>query len=118
MLRWGETRLELVIERLAAFENAGADVLYAPGLHTLESMREVCSALQCPVNAVIEMSGTPFSVAEIAETGVKRISLGAVLARTAYDAMIKAATEIRDNQSSGFAEDTIDYDRLESFFRS
>lgn len=68
-LLWGETSLVPVIEHLQALDAAGADVLYAPGLHSLEAMGQVCAAVTKPVNTVIEMPSKPFSLAEIAMPG-------------------------------------------------
>jgi 2-methylisocitrate lyase-like PEP mutase family enzyme len=117
-LLWGETSLDPVIERLQAFDAAGADVLYAPGLHSLEAMGQVCAAVTKPVNTVIEMPGKPFSLAEIAETGVKRISIGAVFARLAYGSLVQAAQELQTSGTFGFVEEAFDYDTLEAYFRS
>jgi 2-methylisocitrate lyase-like PEP mutase family enzyme len=75
--------LDDTIARLRAFEAAGADVLYAPGLPDLAAIREVCAAASRPVNVVIGLAGQNFTVAELAQAGVKRISLGAALALAA-----------------------------------
>ena len=116
-LLWGRPDLGDVIARLQAYESAGADVLFAPGLHTLEAVREVCSATTSPVNVVAEMPGKPFTVAELADAGVKRISVGALLARLAYGSLITAGREMLDKESFDFADSAIDYDTLESLFR-
>ena len=113
----GGTNLDPVIERLQAFDTAGADVLYALGLHSLDAMRQVCGAVSKPVNAIIEIPGKPFSVAEIAETGVKRISIGTVFACLAYGSLIEAAQEIQTSGTFGFVEEGFDYDTLEAYFR-
>jgi 2-methylisocitrate lyase-like PEP mutase family enzyme len=81
------------IERLQAYEAAGADVLYAPGLRTIEEVREVCGTVAKPVNVL----ATPkLSAAEIFEAGAQRISVGGALAFTAVAAFAEAATAIRD----------------------
>ena len=64
---WGRRDLDDTIKRLQAFQKAGADVLYAPGLHDLDTIRTVCSALSKPVNVVMGMPGATFGVAELAE---------------------------------------------------
>lgn len=94
----GRIDLDDTIKRLQAFEAAGADVLYAPGLPDLESIRTVCQSVSRPVNVVMGLPGARFTVDELAEAGVKRISIGAALARVAYGAFINAA---RDIQGSG-----------------
>ena len=86
--------LEDTIERLRAYERAGADVLFAPGLPTLESVREVCAALTKPVNFMAGVPGRSFSVADLAAAGVRRISLAASLYRAAIGGMVAAVTEV------------------------
>src|SRR5271163_1251202 len=93
------------IARLRAFEAAGADVLYAPGLPDMAAIREVCAALSRPVNVVVGLAGQNFTVAELAQAGVKRISLGSALARAALAGLMRAAREIRDHGSFAFADD-------------
>lgn len=87
----GRDDLEDTILRLQAFEKAGADVLYAPGLKTVDEIRQVCGALSKPVN-VLAMPA--LAVAEIAEVGGKRISLGGALARAAIGGFLDAAREM------------------------
>lgn len=92
----GVDDLDDTVKRLEAFEQAGADVLYAPGLKTVEEVRIVCSALSKPANVL----ATPaLSVAEIAEAGGKRISLGGALARTSIGGFLAASREIIDKGS-------------------
>jgi 2-methylisocitrate lyase-like PEP mutase family enzyme len=89
----GNPDLDDTIARLQAFDAAGADVLYAPGLGTVEEIRAVCQAVSKPVN-VLARPG--LSVDEIAEAGARRISLGGSLAWTAVDGFVRAAKAIRD----------------------
>ena len=91
----GRRDLDDTIKRLVAFESAGADVLYAPGLPDLDAIRTVCQAVSKPVNVVMGLSGGNMTTAQLAEAGVRRISLGAVLARTALGAFMAAAREIQ-----------------------
>ncbi|MEM7407935.1 MAG: isocitrate lyase/phosphoenolpyruvate mutase family protein [Pseudomonadota bacterium] len=94
LLRRANT-MEEVIERLQAFEAAGADVLYAPGLTTLEDVRTVTSAVGKPVNVLA--GGLPdATVTELAEAGAKRISVGGALGRLVAAALAEAAREMRD----------------------
>src|SRR6185503_10185355 len=83
----GRPDLDDTIRRLQAFEKAGAEVLYAPGLTKLEQIRTVCSSVSRPVNVVMGLVGGTFSVPQLAEAGVKRISLGSSLARAALGAL-------------------------------
>jgi 2-methylisocitrate lyase-like PEP mutase family enzyme len=89
----GNPDLDDTIARLAAFEAAGADVLYAPGLGTVEQIRAVCDAVSKPVN-VLALPGLTF--AEIAEAGAQRVSVGGSLTWVAVTAMANAATDICD----------------------
>jgi 2-methylisocitrate lyase-like PEP mutase family enzyme len=100
----GRTDLADTIRRLQAFEAAGADVLFAPGLPTLDAVREVCAAVGKPVNYMIGMPGCSFSVAELQAAGVKRISLATSLYRVAMAAMRAAATEIRENGTFSYVD--------------
>jgi 2-methylisocitrate lyase-like PEP mutase family enzyme len=89
----GKPDLDDTIARLQAYEAAGADVLYAPGLRTREEIRTVCQAASKPVN-VLARPG--LSMAEIVEAGAQRVSVGGGLTWVAVDAAVAAATEIRD----------------------
>ncbi|MEM9028892.1 MAG: isocitrate lyase/phosphoenolpyruvate mutase family protein [Pseudomonadota bacterium] len=92
-----------VIARLKAFEAAGADVLYAPGLRDLEQIKTVCSAVSKPVN-VLNVFVRDASVADMAAAGAKRISVGAGLARAAAGEFLRAAEELRDAGTHTFVK--------------
>ncbi|HEY9212505.1 MAG TPA: isocitrate lyase/phosphoenolpyruvate mutase family protein [Ancylobacter sp.] len=113
---WDRPDLDDTIRRLQAFEAAGADVLYAPGLHDIETIRTVCSALTKPVNIVMGMPGATFTLAELADAGAKRISVGSALARLAYGAFIGAAREMRATGTFRFSEKAMGFAELEGFF--
>ena len=91
----GRPDLDDTIKRLQAYEAVGADVLYAPGLPNLEDIRTVCQAVSKPVNVVMGLSGSDMTTAQLAEAGVRRISLGGVLARAALGTLMDAAREIQ-----------------------
>ncbi|HEY5047663.1 MAG TPA: isocitrate lyase/phosphoenolpyruvate mutase family protein [Rhizomicrobium sp.] len=97
------------ISRLQAFEAAGADVLYAPGLPNLEAIREVCAAVSRPVNVVMGLKGATFSVQQLAAAGVKRISVGGAFARAALGAFVRAAREVKDQGTFTFAADAMSH---------
>ncbi|HJU65157.1 MAG TPA: isocitrate lyase/phosphoenolpyruvate mutase family protein [Gemmatimonadaceae bacterium] len=104
----GRRDLDDTIQRLQAFERAGADALYAPGLTTSEEIRTVCASVSGPVNVLMGMRGvTPLSVSDLEALGVRRISLGAALSRTASEAFVRAAREIRERGTFSFVADTI-----------
>jgi len=96
--------LEDTIERLRAYERAGADVLFAPGLPTLDSVREVCAAVTKPVNFMAGVPGRSFSVADLAAAGVRRISLAASLYRAAMGGMVAAVTEVATQGTFTYTE--------------
>ena len=110
-LLWGRPDLDDTIRRLQAFEHAGADVLYAPGLRDLATIRTVCAAVNRPVNVLMGLRNLPFGQAELAEAGVRRISIGSGLARLAYGAFVDAARALHatgrfevDSDAKGFGE--------------
>jgi 2-methylisocitrate lyase-like PEP mutase family enzyme len=97
----GRRDLDDTIRRLQAFEAAGANVLYAPGLTTLEQVRTVTRSVTKPVNVLgVMVAGA--TVAQLADAGAKRISVGGALARAAVTALIRAATQLRDQGSFGW----------------
>jgi 2-methylisocitrate lyase-like PEP mutase family enzyme len=93
----GNPDLDDTIRRLQAFELAGADVLMAPGLPDLAAVRTVCAAVGKPFNFMAGINGRSFTVAELADAGVKRISLATSLFRAAMTGLLNAATEVRDH---------------------
>jgi 2-methylisocitrate lyase-like PEP mutase family enzyme len=103
----GNPDLADTIRRLQAFAQAGADVLYAPGLPSLNAIREVCDSVGKPVNVVMGLKGATFSVEELAAAGVKRISVGGTLARAALGAFVRAAREIREKGTFSYAADAL-----------
>ena len=104
---WGRADIGDTIRRLQAFAEAGADVLYAPGLADIEAIRTVCREVDRPVNVVMGLSGRSFSVAELAEAGVKRISVGGSLARAALGAVKRAGEEILGRGTFGYAAEAM-----------
>jgi 2-methylisocitrate lyase-like PEP mutase family enzyme len=100
----GRADLDDTVRRLQAFEAAGADVLYAPLLTTLDEVRVVTAALSKPVN-VLAPPLRGVTVAELAEAGAKRISLGGALARAAVTALLRAGSEMRERGSFTWAAD-------------
>jgi 2-methylisocitrate lyase-like PEP mutase family enzyme len=101
----GNPDLRDTIQRLQAYQQAGADVLYAPGLRTKEDIAEVVRSVDRPVNALMGLQGVQLSQAELSEIGVKRISVGSALARVALGAFLRAAKEMRDSGTFEFAND-------------
>lgn len=113
-------RLDLAdtLRRLEAFAEAGADVLYAPGLRTREEIVAVVRAVAPkPVNVLMGLSGVRLSLAELSELGVKRVSVGSALARAAYGGLLQAAEEIAGAGTFGFIDRAMPFDRLNALFK-
>jgi 2-methylisocitrate lyase-like PEP mutase family enzyme len=111
----GRPDLGDTIRRLQAFEQAGADVLYAPGLPSLDAIRTVCASVTKPVNVVMGLKGATYSVGELAAAGVRRISVGGAFARAALGAFVRAALEVRDHGTFGFAAEAIPYAEVRTY---
>lgn len=111
----GRPDLADTIRRLVAFEAAGADVLYAPGLPDLAAVRAVCAAVSKPVN-VLASPNLP-AVAALAEAGVRRISLGSGLSRAALAAVVGAGREILERGSFGFLSEALPFARANGYMR-
>jgi 2-methylisocitrate lyase-like PEP mutase family enzyme len=99
--------LDDTIRRLQAFEKAGADVLFAPGLPDLAAVRAVCAAVSKPVNFMAGIKGKSFSVGELAVAGVKRISLATSLYRAAMTGLLEAAREVKDRGGFGYVDNCV-----------
>jgi len=91
---WGRPDLKDTIKRLQAFQEAGADVLYAPGLKTRDDIAAVVSSVDRPVNVVMGLVGAQLGLEELSKIGVKRISVGSSLQRAALGAFLRAAGEM------------------------
>jgi len=114
----GRPDLQDTIRRLAAFAEAGADVLYAPGLKTREEIDAVVRAVAPkPVNVVMGLAGPSFSLDVLASLGVKRVSLGSSLARAAYGAFLQAAREVKEKGTFDFARTAVSYAEINAMFR-
>jgi 2-methylisocitrate lyase-like PEP mutase family enzyme len=113
----GKPDLEDTIKRLQAFEKAGADVLMAPGLPDLESVRKVCAALSKPFNFMAGIKGKSFSVPELQAAGVKRVSLATSLWRMAMSGAIEAAREVKEKGSFGYMERSLSTPDIARFMR-
>jgi 2-methylisocitrate lyase-like PEP mutase family enzyme len=96
--------LDDTINRLQAFEKAGADVLFAPGLPDLASVEAVCKAVSKPFNFMVGIKGKSFSVDELTAAGVKRISLATSLYRAAMTGLLDAAQELKDTGQFRFVD--------------
>ena len=100
----GNPDLDDTIRRLQAFERAGADVLFSPGLPDIESVRLVCQSLSKPFNFMVGIKGKSFTVAALEAAGVRRISLATSLYRAAMAGLREAAQEVRQGGTFGYLE--------------
>jgi 2-methylisocitrate lyase-like PEP mutase family enzyme len=103
----GVTDLDDTIRRLQAYERAGADVLFAPALPSLDAVRTVCQSVSKPVNFMVAIRGKSFTVRELADAGVRRISLATSLYRAAMTGLADAAREIRQDGTFGYIDSSM-----------
>jgi 2-methylisocitrate lyase-like PEP mutase family enzyme len=113
----GRLDLDDTIRRLQAFEKAGADVLYAPGLKDLATIRTVTSSVGRPVNVVMSHADPSLTLAQLEEAGAKRISVGGSLNRLALAAFLKGAREMKDKGAFTWMRDTVSSRELKPIFR-
>jgi 2-methylisocitrate lyase-like PEP mutase family enzyme len=112
----GKPDLKDTIERLQMYQEAGADVLYAPGLRTIEDIATLVRSVDRPVNVIMSLKGVNLSAADLSKVGVRRISVGSGLARCALGAFLRAANEMREQGTFTFGEDAADGRTINSIF--
>jgi 2-methylisocitrate lyase-like PEP mutase family enzyme len=114
----GRPDLDDTIRRLQAFEAAGAEVLYAPGITSPEDIHAVCASVRKPVNVLMGLKGVPsLSVKELGALGVRRVSIGSGFSRAAITAFLHAAREVIDHGTFSFSEDTLYMSELVELFK-
>jgi 2-methylisocitrate lyase-like PEP mutase family enzyme len=113
----GRRDLADTIRRLQAYQEAGADVLYAPGLASKEDIASVVSSVDRPVNVVMGLQGVQLSLAELSEIGVKRVSVGSALSRAALGAFLRAAREMRESGTFTFGADAVSFREISALFK-
>jgi 2-methylisocitrate lyase-like PEP mutase family enzyme len=112
----GRPDLRDTIKRLQAYQEAGADVLYAPGLTSKDDIAALVSSVDRPVNVIMGLQGVQLSLAQLSAIGVKRISVGSALSRAALGAFLRAAREMREHGTFVFAEEAVSYRDLSAMF--
>jgi 2-methylisocitrate lyase-like PEP mutase family enzyme len=112
---YGVHDLDEIVKRLQAFESAGADVLYAPGLRTLDDMRAVVSSVGRPVNVVMGFGDPAITLEQLAEIGVRRVSIGGALSRLALGAFLDGARQMRAGRFD-FVSDLLPISELHKAF--
>jgi len=116
-LLYANPRLEDTIRSLQAFERAGADVLFAPGLPEVAAVRAVCGAVSKPINFMVGIKRKSFSVGELAAAGVRRISLATSLYRAAMTGLLSALGEVKDLGQFGFVDRSVTTAELNALMR-
>ena len=114
----GRTDLKDTIKRLQAFQEAGANVLYAPGLTSKEDIAAVVSSVDRPVNVLAGLVNAPLTLADLSALGVKRVSIGSLFSRVAYGAAIRAANEMRERGTFTFADQAVTFRDLTAIFKT
>ena len=114
----GRPDLNQTIERLQMYQEAGADVLYAPGIASKDDIAALIRSVDRPVNLLMGLKGVKLTVAEVSALGVKRISVGSGLARCALGAFLRAAREMREEGTFTFADDAADFGMTNSIFKT
>ena len=112
----GNPDIKDTIKRLQAYQEAGADVLYAPGLSSKDDIAAVVSSVDRPVNVVMGLPGVQLSLSELSEIGVKRVSVGSALSRTALGAFLRAATEMLEHGTFSFAKEAVAFRDISAMF--
>jgi 2-methylisocitrate lyase-like PEP mutase family enzyme len=112
----GRRDIKDTIKRLQAYQEAGADVLYAPGLTSRDDIAAVVDAVDRPVNVVMGLQGVQLSLAELSEIGVKRVSVGSALSRAALGAFLRAGREMREHGTFTFAAEAVNYREISAMF--
>jgi 2-methylisocitrate lyase-like PEP mutase family enzyme len=114
----GQPDLGDTIERLQAYQMAGADVLYAPGLASRDDIAAIVASVDRPVNVVMGLQGFQLSLAELSAIGVKRVSVGSALSRAALGAFLRAAREMREDGTFTFAKKAVNYRDINAMFKA
>ena len=112
----GRPNLADTIGRLQAYQDAGADVLFAPGMTSQEDVATVLSSVDRPVNVLVGLPGMALGVRELMQLGVRRISVGGSLARAAFGEFLRAATELRDHGTASYAKAAVSGRELNRLF--
>jgi 2-methylisocitrate lyase-like PEP mutase family enzyme len=115
---WGRPDIKDIIQRLQAYQDAGADVLFAPGVVSKQDIAAVVSSVDRPVNVLMSSPSGPLSLAELSELGVKRVSVGSALARAALGAFLRAARELREQGTFTWLADTANFRELSALFEA
>jgi 2-methylisocitrate lyase-like PEP mutase family enzyme len=112
----GRPDLNDTIKRLQAYQEAGADVLYAPGLTSRDDIAKVARSVDRPVNVLMGLQGVRLNLADLSAIGVRRVSVGSALSRAALGAFLRAAREMREHGTFAFAAEAVSYRDISAMF--
>jgi 2-methylisocitrate lyase-like PEP mutase family enzyme len=115
---YGNPNIHDTIKRLQAYQEAGADVLYAPGIQTVEDIKAVLSSIDKPMNLLMGFASSALTVADASALGVRRVSVGGALARAAFGALKKAGNELLSQGTLSFSKEAMPGKDLNSLFAS
>jgi 2-methylisocitrate lyase-like PEP mutase family enzyme len=113
----GRPDLKDTIKRLQLYQQAGADVLYAPGLTSREDIATVLKSVDRPLNVLMGLPGMESEVATLSAMGVRRVSVGSALCRAAFGAFLRAAREMRERGTFAFAEDAVKFKEISELLK-
>jgi 2-methylisocitrate lyase-like PEP mutase family enzyme len=112
----GRPDLADTVARLQAFAEAGADVVFAPGLTSERDIAEAVKSVDRPVNVILGLRGSKLTLETLSSLGVKRVSVGSSLSRAALGAFLRAARELRNQGTFSFADDAVPYSEINGMF--
>ena len=113
---WNQCERESVIRRLQRFAQAGADVIFAPGMDNLSDIELLVQSVNVPVNVVVSSPNRPYEISDLQRIGVKRISIGSSMAQLIYGSIIETVSEFAKTNSLDFVNQAMDYEALEEWF--
>ena len=113
---WNQGERDSVLRRLQRFAEAGADVVFSPGMDYLVDIETLVQSVPVPVNVVVSSPNRPFEVSDLEGIGVKRISIGSSMAQLIYGSVIEAVSEFAKTKSLEFVSKAMPYEELEAWF--
>jgi len=113
---WNQRERDAVIRRMQRFADAGADVVFSPGMDSLSDIEILVQSVNVPVNVIVSSPNLPYEISDLQRIGVKRVSIGSSMAQLIYGLTIKTVSEFAKTQSLAFTSEAMDYETLEAWF--
>ncbi|MBX2878858.1 MAG: isocitrate lyase/phosphoenolpyruvate mutase family protein [Granulosicoccus sp.] len=113
---WNQRERDPVIRRLQRFVDAGADVVFSPGMNDISDIEILVQSVNVPVNVVVSSPNRGYAISDLERIGVKRISIGSSMAQYIYGSVIKTVSEFAKTKSLDFVNEAMDYEELETWF--